>query len=46
MTDLSVQSASQGLRTRNRLRFVTAASLFDGNDVAALIAIAVFGLSP
>ena len=34
MTDLSVQSASQGLRTRNRLRFVTAASLFDGHDAS------------
>ena len=35
MTDLSVQQARrQGYRTRHRVRFVTAASLFDGHDAS------------
>ena len=32
MTDLSVQSVSREQQSRARLRFVTAASLFDGHD--------------
>ena len=35
MTDLSVQKTRrQGYRARHRVRFVTAASLFDGHDAA------------
>ncbi|HWA12306.1 MAG TPA: fused isobutyryl-CoA mutase/GTPase IcmF [Burkholderiales bacterium] len=34
MTDLSVQSANPDARARNRIRFVTAASLFDGHDAS------------
>src|SRR6185295_14443375 len=34
MTDLSVESLSAGARMRPRLRFVTAASLFDGHDAS------------
>ncbi|MBI4207438.1 MAG: methylmalonyl-CoA mutase family protein [Betaproteobacteria bacterium] len=34
MTDLSVQSASSDRRMSTRLRFVTAASLFDGHDAS------------
>ncbi len=34
MTDLSVQTAEQGSRSKNRVRFVTAASLFDGHDAS------------
>ena len=34
MTDLSVKSLSSDARTRARLRFVTAASLFDGHDAS------------
>src|SRR5262245_57786540 len=34
MTDLSVESRSASARTRARLRFVTAASLFDGHDAS------------
>src|SRR6195256_2163635 len=34
MTDLSLKSLSGGIRTRVRLRFVTAASLFDGHDAS------------
>ena len=34
MTDLSVQSADQGNQARNKIRFVTAASLFDGHDAS------------
>jgi methylmalonyl-CoA mutase len=34
MTDLSVQSANPEARTRSRIRFVTAASLFDGHDAS------------
>ena len=34
MTDLSVQSAEQGNQAKNKIRFVTAASLFDGHDAS------------
>src|SRR5262245_59357458 len=34
MTDLSVQSVSREQKPRTRLRFVTAASLFDGHDAS------------
>ena len=34
MTDLSVQSTDQGNQARNKIRFVTAASLFDGHDAS------------
>src|SRR5215212_11262750 len=34
MTDLSVRSATQDAPARTRLRFVTAASLFDGHDAS------------
>ena len=34
MTDLSVRSATQDQAARTRLRFVTAASLFDGHDAS------------
>jgi methylmalonyl-CoA mutase len=34
MTDLSVQSADQGSQAKNKIRFVTAASLFDGHDAS------------
>jgi methylmalonyl-CoA mutase len=34
MTDLSVQSAEQGSQAKNKIRFVTAASLFDGHDAS------------
>ncbi|MCC7548601.1 MAG: cobalamin-dependent protein, partial [Burkholderiales bacterium] len=34
MTDLSVQSASTGTRPTGSVRFVTAASLFDGHDAS------------
>src|SRR5687768_6668193 len=34
MTDLSVEALTEDARTRVRLRFVTAASLFDGHDAA------------
>lgn len=34
MTDLSVQAAPQPYRLANRVRFVTAASLFDGHDAS------------
>ena len=34
MTDLSVRHQSPEFSTRNRLRFVTAASLFDGHDAS------------
>ncbi|HEX7810821.1 MAG TPA: fused isobutyryl-CoA mutase/GTPase IcmF [Burkholderiales bacterium] len=34
MTDLSVQSADQGNQAKNKIRFVTAASLFDGHDAS------------
>jgi methylmalonyl-CoA mutase len=34
MTDLSVKKVTGGPRTRARVRFVTAASLFDGHDAA------------
>ena len=34
MTDLSVQSVSREQQSRARLRFVTAASLFDGHDAS------------
>ncbi|MCC6531964.1 MAG: methylmalonyl-CoA mutase family protein [Burkholderiales bacterium] len=34
MTDLSLQGVARGQRSQQRLRFVTAASLFDGHDAA------------
>src|SRR3982751_21928 len=34
MTDLSVRSITEDATTRTRLRFVTAASLFDGHDAS------------
>jgi methylmalonyl-CoA mutase len=34
MTDLSVQAAAKTYKARNKLRFVTAASLFDGHDAS------------
>ncbi|MEK6209382.1 MAG: fused isobutyryl-CoA mutase/GTPase IcmF [Pseudomonadota bacterium] len=34
MTDLSVQAADQGKQAKNKVRFVTAASLFDGHDAS------------
>src|SRR5262245_29087264 len=34
MTDLSVESLSAASRSRSRLRFITAASLFDGHDAS------------
>ncbi|MCW5620162.1 MAG: hypothetical protein KIS79_03535, partial [Burkholderiales bacterium] len=34
MTDLSVQSASTATRSASGVRFVTAASLFDGHDAS------------
>jgi methylmalonyl-CoA mutase len=34
MTDLSVRSTDQGNQARNKIRFVTAASLFDGHDAS------------
>ena len=34
MTDLSVQSAELGNQAKNKIRFVTAASLFDGHDAS------------
>ncbi len=34
MTDLSVQAAEQGKKAKNKVRFVTAASLFDGHDAS------------
>ncbi|HYN28186.1 MAG TPA: fused isobutyryl-CoA mutase/GTPase IcmF [Burkholderiales bacterium] len=34
MTDLSVQAADQGKLAKNKVRFVTAASLFDGHDAS------------
>ena len=34
MTDLSVESLSPASRSSVRLRFVTAASLFDGHDAS------------
>src|SRR5882724_10596048 len=34
MTDLSVQAADQGKQAKNKIRFVTAASLFDGHDAS------------
>ena len=34
MTDLSVQQQHQGYRAKNKVRFVTSASLFDGHDAS------------
>src|SRR5436189_462547 len=34
MTDLSVQAADQDKQAKNKIRFVTAASLFDGHDAS------------
>jgi methylmalonyl-CoA mutase len=34
MTDLSVQATEQGKQAKNKVRFVTAASLFDGHDAS------------
>src|SRR3954468_8667890 len=38
MTDLSATQASAAYRARHRIRFVTAASLFDGHDPTINIA--------
>src|SRR3989304_9421666 len=34
MTDLSVRAADQGKQAKNKVRFVPAASLFDGHDAS------------